>query len=111
MIAPFIFVFLSLLHEDVILLPFKIPDEDLFLKKQRIINIDYIDLNNLTKRTNRIILTIRITLPALAPDLEAVAMLVPEPKAAFNPPPVTHSISKSNDKVEIISNQKKNEPY
>jgi len=34
--------------EDIILLPFKMPDEDLFLKKQRIINIDYIDLNNLS---------------------------------------------------------------
>jgi len=34
--------------EDIILLPFNIKNEDLFLKKQEIINIDYIDLNQLS---------------------------------------------------------------
>jgi len=38
----------NLNDKDIILLPFNIPDEDLFLKKQRIINIDYIDLNLLS---------------------------------------------------------------
>jgi TRAP-type uncharacterized transport system substrate-binding protein len=37
------------LNPDIILLPFDIPNEELFLKKQPIINIDYIDLNYLSK--------------------------------------------------------------
>ena len=36
------------LNSDIILLPFEIPNEKLFLKKQPIINIDYIDLNYLS---------------------------------------------------------------
>ena len=38
----------NLLNSDIILLPFDIPNEELFLKKQPIINIDYIDLNYLS---------------------------------------------------------------
>jgi len=37
-----------LLQEDIILLPFNLHDEELFLKKQPIVNIDYIDLNQLS---------------------------------------------------------------
>ena len=36
------------LNSDIILLPFEIPNEKLLLKKQPIINIDYIDLNYLS---------------------------------------------------------------
>jgi len=38
----------NLLNSDIILLPFEIPNEKLFLKKQPTINIDYIDLNYLS---------------------------------------------------------------
>lgn len=35
-------------NEDIILLPFEIKNEKLFLKKQKILDIDYIDLNKLS---------------------------------------------------------------
>jgi len=38
----------NLLNSDIILLPFELPNEKLFLKKQPSINIDYVDLNYLS---------------------------------------------------------------